>query len=620
MAEELRQFAMEGGIGTCVAEEDASKSAKNTLPFYTGDIIVILNHIKEDIYQGYCDDKIGHFSIDSVHIIYLNVVGTPVRRRDTLYNDVKGIGRRAKAKGRDNSMLLDTENQAVDLRKLTLIDNSEETSNTITNVGSNGEHKENRPFPIDLDSFDTNTTKSTTKSATTPLEIDPQYNTSTSQIQAPNDSYDGVTILLTPSDEVGVTDVPDHSFKEEYDDTSKESSLPNNEGETSSLNSGSASSLPRTVSKSSAFGDDPEEQYEMDHSNTGSTNQHLTVDNYGFLCDASDSESFISIQDLGAQHSRLGRVLGLHKDKEAKWIEILSGYNVDYVKHSTRVKRLVGYGIPDSLRGQVWQYLADSHAYRQPGLYQELLSKERLEIYDVIEKDIQRCYPDNIMFYEANGDGQVNLYDVLKAYAQYNPEVGYCQGMGRLVGMMLMQNITPEDTFWLLVATIDKYLSGYYTPTLSKLRIHAAVFDRLLLIHNPKLHRKLASNDVVPLMYMTQWFLTVYTMTLPWSTVLHVWDLLFLRGVKVLFRIGLAILDCCKDHLLNHCPSNTEILSFLLHIPHELLQPNTILEASRKVNLKTSDIEKLSKKAEELGLADRGPTRDTKKLRKKGLI
>ncbi|ORY02598.1 hypothetical protein K493DRAFT_346593 [Basidiobolus meristosporus CBS 931.73] len=101
------------------------------------------------------------------------------------------------------------------------------------------------------------------------------------------------------------------------------------------------------------------------------------------------------------------RVLGLHKDREAKWIEILSGYNVDYVKHSTRVKRLVGYGIPDSLRGQVWQYLADSHAYRQPGLFRELLLKERLEIYDVIEKDIQRCYPDHIMFYEANGNGEV---------------------------------------------------------------------------------------------------------------------------------------------------------------------------------------------------------------------
>ncbi|ORX97724.1 RabGAP/TBC [Basidiobolus meristosporus CBS 931.73] len=420
--------------------------------------------------------------------------------------------------------------------------------------------------------------------------------------------------MLTPSDDVNMVEIQGSSERHIRETITVP---PNNDEDGYSMRSGSATSLPRTISRSSALEDDSDD---MDHSNAGSVNQQLTVDNYGFLCDASDSESFVTLQDTGPPHSRLGRVLGLHKDREAKWIEILSGYNVDYVKHSTRIKRLVGYGIPDSLRGQVWQYLADSHAYRQPGLYRELLSKERLEIYDVIEKDIQRCYPDHIMFYEANGNGQTNLYEVLKAYAHYNPEVGYCQGMGRLVGMMLMQNISPEDTFWLLVATIDKYLSGYYTPTLSKLRIHAAVFDRLLLIHNPKLHRKLVSNDVVPLMYMTQWFLTVYTMTLPWSTVLHVWDLLFLRGVKVLFRTGLAILDCCKDHLLNHCPSNTEILSFLLHIPHEILQPSAILEASKKINLKSSEVEKLSKKAEELGLADKGSSRDTKKLRKKGLI
>lgn len=33
----------------------------------------------------------------------------------------------------------------------------------------------------------------------------------------------------------------------------------------------------------------------------------------------------------------------------------------------------------------------------------------------------------------------MDLSNILHAYAHYNPDVGYCQGMGRLVGMMLMQ-------------------------------------------------------------------------------------------------------------------------------------------------------------------------------------
>jgi hypothetical protein len=66
----------------------------------------------------------------------------------------------------------------------------------------------------------------------------------------------------------------------------------------------------------------------------------------------------------------------------------------------------------------------------------------------------------------------------LKAYAHYNQAVGYCQGMGRLVGMMLMQ-MPAEDTFWLLVATIEEYMVGYFTPTLSQVRIDSIVFEQL---------------------------------------------------------------------------------------------------------------------------------------------
>lgn len=61
-----------------------------------------------------------------------------------------------------------------------------------------------------------------------------------------------------------------------------------------------------------------------------------------------------------------------------------------------------------------------------------------MDIYDVIERDIARSYPDHTQFKDENGQGQRDLRDVLKAYSQYNPQVGYCQGMGRLAGCMLM--------------------------------------------------------------------------------------------------------------------------------------------------------------------------------------
>jgi hypothetical protein len=190
------------------------------------------------------------------------------------------------------------------------------------------------------------------------------------------------------------------------------------------------------------------------------------------------------------------------------------------------------------------------------------------------------------------GTGQQDLHSILKAYAHYNPSVGYCQGMGRLVGMMLMQ-MPVEDAFWLLVATIEGYMQDYYTPTLRQLRIDAQVFERLLRDQDPALADHLEKNDVIPLMYMTQWFMTLFTMSLPWASVLRVWDVFYYDGVKALFRVGLAILQLCRDHLLNKCPTSSELLGFILHIPLENLGPKALLETALQIKLTKHSVQKL---------------------------
>ncbi|KAJ3092746.1 hypothetical protein HK102_003315 [Quaeritorhiza haematococci] len=331
------------------------------------------------------------------------------------------------------------------------------------------------------------------------------------------------------------------------------------------------------------------------------------------------------------------------RDLEAQWIFILDNWDVQKAKRrkvyidqppssaiiyalNLMLKNLCRVGIPHSLRAKAWMHMADSQHHdrrkQEPGLFQRLrdVAMERTEqqhraeeetvagstgaagtgnsaesgrtdgseIFDVIERDIHRCYPNHILFKEHGGDGQKNLESVLKAYAMYNPGVGYCQGMGLLVGMMLM-HMNAEESFWLLVATIDQYVQGYFNPTLSQIRIDVAVFDALLKSRCKKLARHLDSNEVTPLMYITQWFMTFFTTVLPWKSVLRVWDVFY-----------------CEDYIITACPSTADILTFLLHIPHEYLQPDAIIEAALDVRLRAKDIEKLRKKVEEAGLPERG--------------
>ncbi|RKP35149.1 rab-GTPase-TBC domain-containing protein, partial [Dimargaris cristalligena] len=279
---------------------------------------------------------------------------------------------------------------------------------------------------------------------------------------------------------------------------------------------------------------------------------------------------------------------------------------VHFPTPNNQARKMVIYGIPTTLRPRVWQFFAEEAKIRQSGFYEDLLNRERIPIFDVIERDIPRCYPDHQLFCDNQSEGQRQLFDILKAYAHYNPEVGYCQGMGRLVGVFLMQHMSAEDSFWLLAATIRQYLPQYYVPTLTQVRIDSAVFEKLLQEHNRKLANHFAVNDITPLMYVTSWFMTLFTMTLPWASVLRVWDWFYLKGTKILFRIGLAILDCISDHLLTECPTNSEILQYLLHIPKDKLAPEHLFAAANRVRIKTHHIDRLSRQVTLHGVPARG--------------
>lgn len=56
----------------------------------------------------------------------------------------------------------------------------------------------------------------------------------------------------------------------------------------------------------------------------------------------------------------------------------------------------------------------------------------------MIQRDINRTFPAHDFFKEAGGLGQDSLYRISKAYAVYDSEVGYCQGLSFLAATLLL--------------------------------------------------------------------------------------------------------------------------------------------------------------------------------------
>ena len=94
-------------------------------------------------------------------------------------------------------------------------------------------------------------------------------------------------------------------------------------------------------------------------------------------------------------------------------------------------------GIPEKVRGVIWQAMSQSASLNLETVYGQLLA-EHSPYERIIQRDLARTFPNVDMFKQEGGDGQQALERVLKAYSLYDAHVGYCQGLAFLVGPLLM--------------------------------------------------------------------------------------------------------------------------------------------------------------------------------------
>ncbi|XP_058877127.1 titin homolog isoform X2 [Acipenser ruthenus] len=212
---------------------------------------------------------------------------------------------------------------------------------------------------------------------------------------------------------------------------------------------------------------------------------------------------------------------------------------------------------------------------------------------EIIERDIDRQFPFHEMFLSRDGHGQRGLLRVLKAYTQYRPEEGYCQGQGPVAAVLLM-NMPAEQAFWCLVQISEKYVPGYYSPLLEGVHFDAQVFAALLKRHCPHAHRHLRKHGVEPLMYCTEWFMCLFTRALPFPALLRVWDMFFSEGVKVLFRVALVLVRSAlgSSDRTRECDGQLETLERLRSINERSLQEEAFIQEVCSVSLSEREVER----------------------------
>ncbi|XP_036970198.1 TBC1 domain family member 1 isoform X2 [Acanthopagrus latus] len=220
----------------------------------------------------------------------------------------------------------------------------------------------------------------------------------------------------------------------------------------------------------------------------------------------------------------------------------------------------VAQGVPRQHRGEIWKFLSEQYLLRQtvPSRppanhtpYKELL-KQLTSQQHAILIDLGRTFPTHPYFQAQLGAGQLSLYNILKAYSLLDPEVGYCQGLSFIAGVLLL-HMGEEDAFNMLKFLMyDVGLRKQYRPDMIILQIQMYQLSRLLHDYHRDLYSHLEQQEIGPSLYATPWFLTAFASHFPLGFVARVFDMLFLQGSEVIFKVALSLLGSHKPLILQH--------------------------------------------------------------------
>uniref|UniRef100_A0A8C3PZ22 TBC1 domain family member 1 n=1 Tax=Chrysolophus pictus TaxID=9089 RepID=A0A8C3PZ22_CHRPC len=243
------------------------------------------------------------------------------------------------------------------------------------------------------------------------------------------------------------------------------------------------------------------------------------------------------------------------------WEKMLSTPGRSKIKFDVeKIHSAVGQGVPRHHRGEIWKFLAEQYHLKhqfpnkqQPKdtPYKELL-KQLTSQQHAILIDLGRTFPTHPYFSAQLGAGQLSLYNILKAYSLLDQEVGYCQGLSFVAGVLLL-HMSEEDAFRMLkFLMFDVGLRKQYRPDMTILQIQMYQLSRLLHDYHRDLYNHLEEHEIGPSLYAAPWFLTMFASQFPLGFVARVFDMLFLQGSEAIFKVALSLLGSHKPLILQH--------------------------------------------------------------------
>ncbi|KKA25411.1 GTPase activating protein (Gyp7) [Rasamsonia emersonii CBS 393.64] len=156
------------------------------------------------------------------------------------------------------------------------------------------------------------------------------------------------------------------------------------------------------------------------------------------------------------------------------------------------------------------------------------------------------------------------MKDMLLTYHEYNPSLGYVQGMSDLLAPIYAVMQDDAVAFWGFVGFMERMERNFLRDQ-SGMREQLLTLDQLVQLMDPQLYLHLQSADSTNFFFFFRMLLVWYKREFAWADILRLWETLWTDYLSSSFHlfIALAILEKHRDVIMDHLRHFDEILKYI---------------------------------------------------------
>jgi hypothetical protein len=168
-----------------------------------------------------------------------------------------------------------------------------------------------------------------------------------------------------------------------------------------------------------------------------------------------------------------------------------------------------------------------------------------------IKKDLSRTLPNNNTF-KKESNNYKKLFNVLKAYSNFNKKIGYAQGMNYIVAKLLIFYKNERQSFLYLDALFNKLNFSKVVGITNGLEQKMSIIQFLLQKYSPKIIKFLDEKKINHEMFTAQWIITLFSKNFDNNKLLSIiWDFSIIFGWKFIYLFMISIIINFQDKCIN---------------------------------------------------------------------